>query len=115
MDDRLRGLALMKSLLTQRIDYADSRIKSASEEGDEITVNQFFGEWRGCRIALQWIEELPPQIQYDESMRSDVIEIAAACARFQHFNVEDLEQEDLRQFGDYANKLKSVADRMIVR
>lgn len=47
-----------------------------------------------------------------EAMRSDIVKIAAACARFQHLYVEDLEQDDLKQFGEYAHKLKSIFDRM---
>lgn len=47
-----------------------------------------------------------------EAMRSEIVKIAAACARFQHLYVEELEQDDLKQFGDYANKLKSIFDRM---
>lgn len=47
-----------------------------------------------------------------EAMRSEVLRIAAACARFQHLYVDELEQDDLKQFGEYANKLKSTFDRM---
>lgn len=47
-----------------------------------------------------------------EAMRSEIVKIAAACARFQHMYVEDLQQDDLKQFGAYANKLKSIFDRM---
>lgn len=45
-----------------------------------------------------------------DAMRSELIKIAAACARFQHLYVEELEQDNLKQFGDYANRLKKVAD-----
>lgn len=47
-----------------------------------------------------------------EAMRSEIVKIAAACARFQHLYVEELDQDDLKQFGDYANKLKAIFDRM---
>lgn len=43
--------------------------------------------------------------------RSEMIRIAAACARFQHMYVEELEQDDLKQFGQYAHELKNIADR----
>ena len=44
--------------------------------------------------------------------RSELIKIAAACARFQHNYVAELEQDDLKQFGQYAHDLKKIADRM---
>lgn len=44
--------------------------------------------------------------------RSEIIRIAAACARFQHHYVDELEQDDLKQFGQYAHDLKKIADRM---
>jgi hypothetical protein len=46
----------------------------------------------------------------DNWARSELIRIAAACARFQHLYVDELEQNDLKQFGDYANRLKKLAD-----
>ena len=42
--------------------------------------------------------------------RSEIIKIAAACAIFQHNYVHELEQEDIEQFGQYARKLKKIAD-----
>ena len=47
-----------------------------------------------------------------DAMRSEVIKIAAALARFQHTELSEIEQEDLPQFGDYANRLKKVADSL---
>lgn len=44
--------------------------------------------------------------------RSELIKIAAACARFQHNYVDELEQDDLKQFGRYAHVLEKIADRM---
>lgn len=44
--------------------------------------------------------------------RSEIIRIAAACARFQHHYLDELEQDDLKQFGRYAHDLKKIADRM---
>jgi Mg2+ and Co2+ transporter CorA len=44
--------------------------------------------------------------------RSELLKIAAACARFQHNYVAELEQDDLKQFGHYAHDLKKIADRM---
>lgn len=44
--------------------------------------------------------------------RSELIRVAAACARFQHNYVDELQQDDLKQFGQYAHDLKKIADRM---
>lgn len=44
--------------------------------------------------------------------QSELIRIAAACARFQHNYVDELEQDDLKQFGQYAHDFKKIADRM---
>jgi len=48
-----------------------------------------------------------------EEVRSAIIKIAAACARFQHLYVNELEQDDLPQFGDFANRLKKIADSLV--
>lgn len=44
--------------------------------------------------------------------RSEILKIAAACARFQHLDVADLTQDDLKQFGEYANTLKDIYYRL---
>ena len=47
-----------------------------------------------------------------EAMRTEILKIAAACARFQHLCVDELTQDDLKQFGDYAKTLKRIYDWM---
>ena len=46
-------------------------------------------------------------------VRSEIIKIAAALARFQHCYTDELEQDDLPQFGDFANRLKKIADSLV--
>jgi hypothetical protein len=47
-----------------------------------------------------------------ETMRSDLISIAASLARFQHFELSEMEQQNLPLFGDYARRLKKIADSL---
>lgn len=49
--------------------------------------------------------------RYDE-MRSHLISIAASLARFQHVELSEMEQQDLPLFGDYARRLKKIADSL---
>lgn len=48
----------------------------------------------------------------NDAMRSEIIKIAAALARFQHTELSEIEQDELPQFGDYALRLKKVADSL---
>ena len=47
-----------------------------------------------------------------EEIRSEILKIAAACARFQHVEIQDLTAEDVAIVGDYAQRLKKVSDRL---
>ena len=47
-----------------------------------------------------------------DEMRSHLIIIAASLARFQHAELSELEQKDLPLFGDYARRLKKIADSL---
>lgn len=47
-----------------------------------------------------------------EAMRSEIIKIAAAMAIFQHSDVSELDQDDMPQFGEFAHRLKKVADKL---
>lgn len=45
-----------------------------------------------------------------DEMRAELINIAASLARFQHGELSELEQQD---FGDYARRIKKVADLLL--
>jgi len=45
-------------------------------------------------------------------MRSHLIRIAASLARFQHVDLSEMDEQDLLLFGDYARRLKKIADSL---
>jgi hypothetical protein len=52
----------------------------------------------------------PPEA--GNEMRSHLISIAASLARFQHVELSEMDQQDLPLFGDYARRLKKIADSL---
>jgi len=68
---------------------------------------------KGIQLGREGAEEdAAEQDEKRAAMRSEIVKIAAACARFQHRHVDELEPEDLSQFGDYAVRLKRIYDQL---
>lgn len=62
-----------------------------------------------CETIREYAHKLKKQ---NDEMRSEILRMAAMCARFQHIAVDELEQEDMRAWGDHAHHLKQIYDRM---
>jgi hypothetical protein len=73
--------------------------------GDGSQLDFQMGIVSGLRSALSLA-----QVGSGDAMRSELIKVAAALARFQHVELSEIEQQDLPLFGDYARRLKKVAD-----